>query len=142
MKKHFILLSVLLYSVVTQAQLTVEKIMQEPYKWIGTAPSNIFWSEDSKTIFFSWSPDKNKGDSLYKIVLPNKTPIKVTPKERRALPTQTGSYNRDNSLKIYEKQGELYLLYCKTLNTKQLTNTIERESNPYFSGDETKIIFS
>lgn len=142
MKKHFILLTVLLYSITTQAQLTVEKIMQEPYKWIGTAPSNIFWSEDSKTIYFSWNPDKNKADSLYKIVLPNKTPIKVTPKERRALPAQTGTYTRDNSLKVYEKQGELYLMYCKTLKTKQLTNTIERESNPYFNGDETKVIFS
>lgn len=142
MKKHFILLSVLLYSIATQAQLTIEKIMQEPYKWIGTSPSNIFWSEDSKTIYFSWNPDKNKGDSLYKIVLPNKTPVKVLPKERRALPAQTGTYNRDHSLKIYEKQGELYLLYCKTLRIKQLTNTVERESNPYFNGDETKVIFS
>lgn len=142
MKKHFILLTVLLYSITTHAQLTVEKIMQEPYKWMGTSPSNIFWSEDSKTIYFSWNPDKNKGDSLYKIVLPNKTPIKVTPKERRALPAQTGTYNRDNSLKVYEKQGELYLMYCKTLKVKQLTNTIERESNAYFNGDETKVIFS
>jgi hypothetical protein len=44
-------------------------------------------------------------------------------------------------MKVYEKQGELYLLYTKTLKIKQLTNTIERESNPYFSGDEAKIIF-
>lgn len=122
--------------------LTVEKIMQDQSKWIGTSPSNIFWSEDGKTLYFSWNPDKNKGDSLYKFVLPDRTPVKVTPKERRALPAQSGTYSPSRSMKVYEKQGELYLLYTKTLKIKQLTNTIERESNPYFSGDETKIIFS
>ncbi len=121
--------------------LTVEKIMQDQSKWIGTSPSNIFWSEDGKTLYFSWNPDKNKGDSLYKFVLPDRTPVKVTPKERRALPAQSGTYSPSRSMKVYEKQGELYLLYTKTLKIKQLTNTIERESNPYFSGDETKIIF-
>ena len=121
--------------------LTVEKIMQDQSKWIGTSPSNIFWSEDGKTLYFSWNPDKNKGDSLYKFVLPDRTPVKVTPKERRALPAQSGTYSPSRSMKVYEKQGELYLLFTKTLKIKQLTNTIERESNPYFSGDETKIIF-
>lgn len=142
MRKHFILLFILFYSFAGYAQLTVEKIMQEPYKWIGTSPSNVFWSEDSRTIYFMWNPDKNKADSLYKIILPGKTPVKVSPKERRALPTQTGIYSRDNSMKVYEKQGEIYLMYCNTLKIRQLTNTIERESNPYFNGDETKIIFS
>lgn len=116
--------------------------MQDQSKWIGTSPSNIFWSEDSKTIYFSWNPDKNKGDSLYKIVLPNQTPQKVSPKERRALPAQSGVYSQDFSMKVYENQGDIFLIYNKTAKIKQLTSTIERESNPYFSGDETKIIFS
>lgn len=116
--------------------------MQDQSKWIGTSPSNIFWSEDSKTIYFSWNPDKNKGDSLYKIVLPNQTPQKVSPKERRALPAQSGVYSQDFSMKVYENQGEIFLVYNKTAKIKQLTSTIERESNPYFSGDETKIIYT
>ncbi len=144
MKKTFLLLITVCFLQTAYSQaLTVEKIMQDQSKWIGTSPSNPFWSEDSKTIYFSWNPDKNKGDSLYKIVLPEKgIPIKVTPKERRALPSQAGNYNKNRSMKVYEKQGELFLMYVKTLKTKQLTNTIDRESNPYFSGDETKIIFS
>lgn len=127
--------------------LTVEKIMQDQSKWIGTSPSNIFWSEDSKTIYFSWNPDKNKGDSLYKIVLadkitPNGIPVKVSPEERRALPAQSANYNSSRTMKVYEKQGEIFVLYLKTLKIKQLTNTVERELNPYFSGDETKVIFT
>ena len=143
MKKILLLLiaNCLLFTAHCQS-LTVEKIMQDQSKWIGTSPSNQFWSEDSKTIYFSWNPDKNKGDSLYKIVLPEKKAVKVTPKERRALPAQSGDYNKNYAMKVFEKQGEIFLMYLKTLKIKQLTNTIERESNPYFSGDETKVIFS
>lgn len=123
-------------------ELTVEKIMQDPAKWIGTSPSNVFWSEDSKTIYFSWNPDKNKGDSLYKVVLPDKKPLKVSPEERRALPSQFGNYNKAFTQKVYEKSGDLYLMDCNSLKIRQITNTIERESNPNFDIDETKIIFS
>ena len=35
----------------TKPTLTVEKIMQDP-KWIGTAPSREYWSEDGKWIYF------------------------------------------------------------------------------------------
>ncbi|MCU0327059.1 MAG: prolyl oligopeptidase family serine peptidase, partial [Spirosomaceae bacterium] len=123
-------------------ELTVEKIMQDPAKWIGTSPSNVFWSEDSKTIYFSWNPDKNKGDSLYKVVLPDKKPLKVSPEERRSLPSQFGNYNKNFTQKVYEKSGDLYLMDCSSLKIRQITNTIERESNPNFNIDETKIIFS
>ena len=82
MKKLLFLLAIWHLSLVAYAQLTVEKIMQDPIKWIGTSPSNIYWSEDSKTIYFSWNPDKNKGDSLYKISLTDKKPVKVSPDER------------------------------------------------------------
>ena len=42
---------------ISKAQLTVEQIMRDP-KWIGTSPSEIFWSYDSKAINFRWNPEK------------------------------------------------------------------------------------
>ena len=71
------------------APLTVEKIMRDP-KWIGVAPSNAFWSEDGKQLYFNWNPDKNAGDSLYSISLTNKTPQKVSATLRRSLPSVFG----------------------------------------------------
>jgi dipeptidyl aminopeptidase/acylaminoacyl peptidase len=143
MKKTFTFLFTISFLIVNaQSELTVEKIMQDPIKWIGTAPSNPFWSEDGKILYFSWNPDKNKGDSLYKIILPDKKPIKVLPTERRTLPSQFGTYNRSFTQKVYEKNGDLFLMDCKTLKIRQLSNTIERESNPYFNLDESKVIFN
>ena len=30
--------------------LTVEKIMRDPNKWIGTSPTGVNWSDDSKKV--------------------------------------------------------------------------------------------
>lgn len=123
-------------------RLTVEKIMQDPKAWVGTSPTGVFWAEDSKTLYFNWNPEKAKGDSLYKVVVAgDRKPQKVSPTERRSQPDNPGTYNRDRSLKIYEKNGDLFLVDCRTFQTRQLTNTIDREANPTFSGDERAVVF-
>jgi dipeptidyl aminopeptidase/acylaminoacyl peptidase len=122
------------------APLTVEKIMRDP-KWMGVAPSNPFWSEDGTKVYFSWNPDKATSDSLYVYELATKQTRKVTPAERRALPSQSGTYNRAFTQKLYTKNGDLFWLDLKTMQTRQLTNTVENESNVTFNGDETKALF-
>jgi len=127
--------------------LTVEKIMEDPRTWIGTSPSGIVWSEDSRTIYFNWNPTQAPGDSLYKVVLPTDRraalpqPIKVSSAERRTLP-EGGSYNKARTLKVYEKNGDIFLLDTRTLQTRQLTYTVENESRPGFTGDEQHVVFT
>ncbi len=122
------------------APLTVEKIMRDP-KWIGVAPSNIFWGEDGKQLYFNWNPDKNPGDSLYTISTTNRTPQKVSPAVRRTLPALNGNYNHARTRKLYEKNGDIFLLDLVAGKTTQITFTTEREFNPTFSSDERKVVF-
>ena len=122
------------------APLSVDKIMRDP-KWMGVAPSNPFWSEDGSKVYFSWNPDKATSDSLYVYDLSSKQTRKVTPAERRALPSQFGVYNRAFTQKLYTKNGDLFWLDLKTNQTRQLTNTTDNESNVSFNGDETKAVF-
>jgi dipeptidyl aminopeptidase/acylaminoacyl peptidase len=124
----------------TLTPLTVEKIMRDP-KWIGVAPSNVFWSEDGKQLYFYWNPDKNAGDSLYSISLTNQTPQKVSPAQRRALPSN-GDYNKLRTKKVFEKNGDLFMLDITTGKRLAITQTLERESGPIFSSDEKKILFN
>jgi len=124
----------------TLTELTVEKIMRDP-KWIGTAPSNIRWSHDSKTIYFNWNPEKAPGDSLYKITVQNRVPQKVSKAERLGNPA-SGTYTKTFTKMVYEKNGDIFLLDIPSNKTSQITNTTGRESNPYFSGDETLVIFT
>jgi dipeptidyl aminopeptidase/acylaminoacyl peptidase len=142
MKKTFLtlLLTVLIFTIKAQ-NLSVEHIMQDPKFTIGALPSNIFWSEDSKTIYFSWNPDKNKADSLYGASIIEKKPFKVAPQTRRALPAQ-GNYSTDFGRKVYAKNGDIYLMDCRTMVIRQITNTVETESNPTFNAKDDKIIYT
>jgi Tol biopolymer transport system component len=140
--KKLLFLLLIGYSASAQqlAPLTVEKIMRDP-KWIGVAPSNVFWSEDGKQLFFSWNPERNQGDSLYSISLTSRTPAKVNAVARRTMPSQNGNYNRAHTKKVYEKAGDIYLLDLLTAKTTQITSSNEREFNASFSGDEKKVLF-
>ncbi|AKD56019.1 prolyl oligopeptidase family serine peptidase [Spirosoma radiotolerans] len=131
--------------------LTVETIMQDPKSWVGTSPTNPFWSDDSRTLYFNWNPSQAKGDSLYKVTIHRDTrkktvtasePIKVSPSERRALPTPpVSTYNRAYTQRLFDRQGDLFLLDVKSGSVRQLTNTVENEIDPTFSSDEQKVVF-
>ena len=140
MKKITFLLLLSVNSFGQLTPLTVEKIMRDP-KWIGVAPSNINWSDDGKTIYFNWNPDNNAGDSLYSITPLNSVPLKVNPSTRRMLPSFSGELNRTRTKKVYEKNGDLFLLDIPFNKITQITNTLEREQSPQFSGDEKHIAF-
>jgi dipeptidyl aminopeptidase/acylaminoacyl peptidase len=122
------------------APLTVEKIMRDP-KWIGTSPTDISWSEDSRQIYFKWNPDKYRADSLYMATINNLTLAKVTPAVRRKLPAP-GLYNRARTEKVYEKNGDIYWMDVKKGNIRQITHTVASEANPVFSFDEKKVLFT
>jgi dipeptidyl aminopeptidase/acylaminoacyl peptidase len=124
-----------------QAQLTVEKIMRDP-KWIGTAPSNIQWSADSKTIYFQWNPVNAENDSLYAATLTNASPVKVRKEDRILLATGDMLFNKMQTKAVFEKFGDLYIHDVASRKTTQITNTLGSESSPMFSGDEKKIYFT
>ncbi|ACT93192.1 S9 family peptidase [Dyadobacter fermentans] len=123
------------------APLTVEKIMRDPKMWIGTSPTDITWADDSKTVYFKWNPDKNPADSLYGYSLSGKKISKVPPADRRRMPGKNGIYNRSRTMRLYEKNGDIFIVNYKDFSIRQLTNTTERETEPAFSGDENSVIF-
>lgn len=133
MKK--LLLSLFLMGSFAQAQqvapLTVEKIMRDP-KWMGTSPSNYRWSADSKMVFFNWNPENKDRDQQYVV---NVSTNKPELSDEKALETAIGTnytYNKDRSLGLYEKGGDIYLYNFKSKAETRLTNTVDRESAPRF----------
>lgn len=120
--------------------LSVEKIMRDP-RWMGTSPSGAFWSEDGQWIYFMWNPENAPDDSLYKVSRSGGNPQKVSVAERKSMPSRFGKYNSDQSKKVYEKDGDIFLLDIARSSTRRITNTIERESNPNFLADDRWISF-
>ena len=116
--------------------------MRDP-KWIGTSPSNPFWSPDCKTLYFSWNPAKAPSDSLYALQLNEIEPKKVSPAEKERI-NQTGryQYNQDRSAAVYTYRGDIYYVDLKKNKTLQITKTADPESNPQFSFGENRIVYT
>lgn len=130
--KRFLLI-LLLSASIAQAQqlapLTVQKIMRDP-KWMGTSPSNYRWSANSRTVYFKWNPEAKEKDAQYKVSVNNAKPQLTDEKE--AAIEKNYVYNKDKSLWLYEKGGDIYFYNFKTKKEQRLTNTLERESGAYF----------
>ncbi len=133
MKRYLFLFLILSAAAKAQqlAPLTVQKIMRDP-KWMGVAPTNYRWSKDSKTVFFNWNPENKEKDPAYKVgVLTNKPELtEDNAAEKAAVKNYT--FNKDKTLGLSEKGGDIYLFNFKTNKETRLTNTVDRESGSYF----------
>lgn len=124
-----------------QSVLNIEKIMQGP-SFVGESPSGIFWSPDSKQVFFNWNPEQDTLSSLYQvgIDLAESKPVQLSSEERMQL-MRGGSYSSDRSKKVVSKNGDLYMIDLNTKEVIQLTNTIASESSPQFTADDSAILY-
>ncbi|HEX6914669.1 MAG TPA: prolyl oligopeptidase family serine peptidase [Chitinophagaceae bacterium] len=123
-------------------KLTVEKIMSDP-KWIGTSPSGLAWSPEGNRLYFSWNPEQAPGDSIYFITASDKQPVKLSASENRLLVTTDNAvYNGDRSAWVYAANGDIFLFELKSRRTRRITRTLENESNPQFSFNDTKVVYT
>jgi dipeptidyl aminopeptidase/acylaminoacyl peptidase len=143
MRKHILPALLLVIPACLSAQnnkkLTVESIMRDP-KWIGTSPSNPQWSNDGQYLFFSWNPSKALGDSTWYITLSNKTPMRAKPDQTDLQASYT--YNQARTAYVYVKDNDIFFTDIKTNKTKRVTQTAEVESNPVFSFNDAKIVYT
>ncbi|MEP6596857.1 MAG: prolyl oligopeptidase family serine peptidase [Ginsengibacter sp.] len=125
-----------------RAQLTVEQIMQDS-KWIGTSPSDIIWSYDSKSIFFEWNPDKNTTDSSYNYLLSANQISKVSYiNDQLAKDISNGIFNHSGTKIAFAHNGDIYLLTIAGGNIIRITQTAEKETDPAFSNKDSNIVYA
>jgi dipeptidyl aminopeptidase/acylaminoacyl peptidase len=151
MYSRLIIIVILLCSGAAFSQtLTVEKIMRDP-RWMGSSPSGITWSADSRAVNFSWNPDRAVDDSFYTYYLQgpylqgrdlggtdlggssSKGPVKMKYMDAvKANAASGGVYNSDYTMKVHIYRGDLYLTVIKTGQVRTITRTEETEFNPKF----------
>lgn len=128
------------YYQIAEAQLTVEKIMQDP-SWIGSSPSSPQWSANGQQIFFQWNPQKEKADSLYVCSLNDRIPTKATGDQKNEIRRESGFvFNENRTALTYSYKGDLY--FQSGTITRRITQTIEVESNPQFSFNEKRVVYT
>jgi dipeptidyl aminopeptidase/acylaminoacyl peptidase len=111
--------------------LTVEKIMRDQ-KWIGVAPSNYRWADDSKSLYFDWNPQQKAKEELFRIQVGKMKPERSADSTTEKSIEPVFTFNQKGTLGVAEQEGDIYLLNAKTKEKTRLTNTLERESNPGF----------
>ena len=124
------------------APLSVEKIMRDP-KWIGSSPSGISWSHDSKYLYFNWNPEKAAADSLYYISRENRVPQKTGYNQRETLLRNRDiTYNSNRSSYVFSRDGDIFLADSKTGKERRITETLDVESNPVFAFNGSKVVYT
>lgn len=147
MRKFFAFLLVLFISTISFSQqkldrLTVEKIMRDP-KWIGTSPSNIYWSDDGNTLYFNWNPDNSPADSIYYITLSGHHPVKATVEQKQNIVADNDAvWNKFRTAYTYSKNGDVFFKDAKTGTTRRIVQTTDRETNPVFSFNDKEVVYT
>lgn len=131
-----------LFAQTTQrAQLSVAKIMQDPKSWIGTSPSDIQWSDDSKTLFFNWNPEQHPGDSIYKLDIREGRISKAAEQEQVLISVQNPYFNTQYTKKLYLRNGDMFERDLKKGRERQLSNILNPISSPRYDQEGNNIYF-
>ena len=144
----FLFIILFTFSLVLNAQkstLKLEEIMRGE-AFTGYSPENIQWSEDGSKVFFTWNPTNAKLRDYYYVETDfTKSEFPYTGKADSAnlqeLPIVNGVYNSNRSLKLYSKNGDLYLQNLKDFSVLRITNTLDFEYDAAFLKNEDKIVF-
>ncbi|MCH2043362.1 MAG: prolyl oligopeptidase family serine peptidase [Saprospiraceae bacterium] len=126
-----------------QSSLSIEQIMQGE-AFVGYSPKNIQWSENGQYIYFQWRLPSDEEDQWYQIDINSRDykprPLSEEEQDKKRIPS--GEYTQDYQQKVYEKDGDIYLLNLVTQKSIQVTQTMDREQNPKFSADEKLITYT
>jgi dipeptidyl aminopeptidase/acylaminoacyl peptidase len=123
--------------------LTIDNIMRG-VNLVGTEPTQVRWSGDSSTIYFQWkkaSDPASAPNDTYAVTRDNPTPRKLSDDEAHLAPPASVDTNRDQSLSVYAQDGDIVVIENATGKRRQVTKTVELETNPRFAPDGHHITF-
>jgi dipeptidyl aminopeptidase/acylaminoacyl peptidase len=145
-KKNYLLSLCLITALLSASAQQQRPTLDVPYimrdQWIGNSPSRFFWSPDSKTLYFSWNPEKADADSLYAISPTEPTPRKLSLAERKATTPPRRRFSEDYEQVVFEKSGDLYLREVGSGKERPLFLSQDRERLLRFEKGEQALYFS
>ena len=126
--------------------LTIESIMRGP-ELVGLSPSRIRWTDDSKWVYFRWSPGGgawNDSAELYRVPARGGEPEKLSDEaaDSLAITFAGGAISPDGKYRLSSMNGDLYLVERGRMRITRLTETREREGAPSFREDGDAIFFT
>lgn len=116
--------------------------MQDP-KWIGTSPSQPYWSANGKYLFFQWNPEQALSDSLYYITREDPNPHKAPYSLQHNMPSADRvRYNSTRTAYTFERDGDIFWVGGRSGEEKRITSTLAIERDPRYSFHDARIVYT
>lgn len=125
-------------------ELTVDSIMRGP-DLVGYTPAGVYWSQDSRRVYFRWKragEPRLKETDLYVVNADGNSLRKLSEEEARKVPPAAGELSKDRRLTVFTEEGDVFLYEHEKGERRQLTRTVEAESNAHFTRDQRAVYFT
>jgi dipeptidyl aminopeptidase/acylaminoacyl peptidase len=125
-------------------ELTVDSIMRGP-ELVGYQPTGVYWSRDNSRVYFRWKragEPRLKEQDLYVVGSDGTGLRKLTEEEARRAPPASGELSKDKTLTVFTDEGDVFLYDHTKGERRQLTRTVEAESNAHFTRDQRGVYFT
>ncbi|HEY8205612.1 MAG TPA: LpqB family beta-propeller domain-containing protein, partial [Pyrinomonadaceae bacterium] len=125
-------------------ELTVDSIMRGP-RLVGYPPSGVYWSQDSQRVYFRWkqaSEPRLKEMSLYVVNRDGTGLRRLTDEEAKQAPPANGELSKDKTMTVSTDEGDLFIYDHAKGARRQITKTVDAETNAHFTFDQKRIYFT
>jgi dipeptidyl aminopeptidase/acylaminoacyl peptidase len=120
--------------------LSIDGIMRGP-KLVGNPPSNVRWSRDGETIYFSWQKPDDDRAATWSVKKDGSGLTKITDQQARDIVTPvTGRWDRAHKRALSVDGGDIVITDPAGAR-KVLMRTAAAESNPRWVRNDTAITF-
>src|ERR1043166_2256312 len=124
--------------------LTVDSIMRGP-RLVGYPPTGVYWSQDSQRVYFRWKQadePRLKEMSLYLVNRDGTGLRRLSEDEARQAPPANGELSKDKTMTVFTDEGDVFIYDHGKGSRRQITRTVDVETNPHFTFDQKRIYFT
>jgi dipeptidyl aminopeptidase/acylaminoacyl peptidase len=125
-------------------ELTVDSIMRGP-RLVGYSPTGVYWSQDSQRVYFRWKQadePRLKEASLYVVSRDGTGLRRLTDAEAKQAPPAGGELSKDKTMTVFTDEGDIFIYQHANGTRRQITRTVDAETNPHFTFDQKRIYFT
>ena len=105
-KFFFMSLSIVSANQTYSQTISLEQIMADP-DWIGRSPQRPYWSDDSRSVYFSQKRQGAEQLDLYRLRRDGDGLEKIAPQQQGSADVDGGSLSPHRRMKVYERAGAI-----------------------------------
>jgi dipeptidyl aminopeptidase/acylaminoacyl peptidase len=112
---------------------------------VGYPPTGVYWSQDSQRVYFRWKQadePRLKEMSLYVVNRDGSGLRRLSDDETKQAPPANGELSKDKTMTVFADEGDIFIYDHAKGARRQITRTVDAETNPHFTFDQKHIYFT